>query len=91
MFFLFLQTLAFDEQEETVGQWVGVGHGQGAGGAGQLVGFGIELEGARMGKAYRRGGLLSNPIWHSKRTKFHVVYVFKDNPVILFLYNAINA
>ena len=43
--FLFLQTLAFDEQEETVGQGVGGGDGQGAGGAGQLVGFGIELEG----------------------------------------------
>ena len=36
--------VAFDEKEETVGQWVSGGHGQGAGGDGELVGLGIELE-----------------------------------------------
>jgi hypothetical protein len=52
--FLFLQTLAFDEQEETVSQLVGVGHRQGAGGANHLVGFERELEG-RIHSASLRG------------------------------------
>ena len=39
-----VQTLAFNEHEETGGQRVGAGDGQGAGGTSQLVSFRIELE-----------------------------------------------
>jgi hypothetical protein len=39
-----LQALAFHEHEEAVGQHVGGGEGQGAGGAGELVSQGVELE-----------------------------------------------
>jgi hypothetical protein len=39
-----LQTLAFDEHEETVGLLVGRGDGQGAGRAGELVKSGVELK-----------------------------------------------
>jgi hypothetical protein len=48
---LFLQTLAFDEQEEPVSQGVGGGDGQDTGGASQLVGIGIELEGRMHGES----------------------------------------
>jgi hypothetical protein len=39
-----LQTLAFDEHEEAAGLLVGGGDEQGAGGAGELVNIGVELE-----------------------------------------------
>ena len=39
-----LQALAFDEHEEAAGLLVGGGNGQGAGRAGELMGFGIKLE-----------------------------------------------
>lgn len=39
-----VQTLAFDQHEEAGRRQVGVGDGQSAGGARQLVGFGMELE-----------------------------------------------
>ena len=48
---LLLQTLAFHEHEETGGQRVGVGDGQGAGGARELVGVGIELRAGFMGQS----------------------------------------
>jgi hypothetical protein len=39
-----VQALAFDQHQETAGLLVGGGDGQGAGGAGELLGLGIELE-----------------------------------------------
>ena len=42
---LSLQALAFDEHEEAAGLLVGGGHRQGAGGALEQLGVGIELEG----------------------------------------------
>jgi hypothetical protein len=39
-----IQALAFLEHEKAAGQFVGVGNGQGAGGAGELTGGGIELQ-----------------------------------------------
>jgi len=37
-----IQALAFLEHEEAAGHFVGVGNGQGTGGAGELMGHGIE-------------------------------------------------
>jgi hypothetical protein len=39
-----LQALPFDEHEEAAGLFVGGGDGEGAGGAGELLSYGIELE-----------------------------------------------
>ena len=38
------QTLAFDEHEEALGQFIGEGNGQSADWSGELAGLGIELE-----------------------------------------------
>ena len=51
-----VQTLAFNKHEETGGQRVGVGDGQGAGGTSQLVSFGIELEQGIHGGSLREAG-----------------------------------
>ena len=51
-----IQTLAFNEHEETGGQRVGVGDGQGAGGTSQLVSFRIELEKGIHGGSLREAG-----------------------------------
>jgi hypothetical protein len=53
---LVCQTLAFDEHEEAVRQRVSGGDGQGADGAGQLVGEGLEFEGRDHGKSVRGAG-----------------------------------
>jgi hypothetical protein len=45
-----LQALAFQEHEEVVGLLVGGGDGQRAGGAGELVSIGVELERAVHGR-----------------------------------------
>jgi hypothetical protein len=51
------QTLAFDEHEEAVGLKVGGWYGQGAGGANQAMGFGVELErGSTHDESMVRGG-----------------------------------
>jgi hypothetical protein len=49
------QALAFDEHEEAAGLLVGGGDGQGAGRAGELVGFGIKLEDRIHGAKIRAG------------------------------------
>jgi hypothetical protein len=49
-----IQALAFLEHEEAAGQFVGVGNGQGTGGAGELMGDGIELQGRIHGGRVRR-------------------------------------
>jgi len=51
-----VQTLAFNEHEETGGQRVGAGDGQGAGGTSQLVSFRIELEKGIHGGSLREAG-----------------------------------
>ena len=51
-----IQTLAFNEHEETGGQRVGAGDGQGAGGTSQLVSFRIELEKSIHGGSLRKAG-----------------------------------
>ena len=51
-----IQTLAFNEHEETGGQRVGAGDGQGAGGTSQLVSFRIELEKGIHGGSLREAG-----------------------------------
>jgi len=51
-----IQTLAFNEHEETGGQRVGVGDGQGAGGTSQLVSVRIELEKGIHGGSLREAG-----------------------------------
>ena len=53
-----VQTLAFHEHEETGGQGVGVGDGQRAGGPGQLVSFGIELEDGMHGDSVTEAGTI---------------------------------
>ena len=51
-----VQTLTFNEHEETGGQRVGAGDGQGAGGTSQLVSVRIELEKGIHGGSLRETG-----------------------------------
>jgi hypothetical protein len=51
-----LEALAFDKHEETGGQRIGLGDGQGAGGAVELVSFRVELERISHGKRVREEG-----------------------------------
>jgi hypothetical protein len=51
-----LQALAFQEHEEAVGQGILGSNGQSAGGAGELVGFGVEMKGGLHRARIREGG-----------------------------------